>query len=377
MIDNKITIDKKNNEIILGLNGLEPREFDFDYRNRICQKIFEVCNNEPHVISFNAKGDCLPAYGIFMISDLLKDFTNKFPHLFISYKIYSAGVPTDKNLRLYEFHCKKYDLFPGEIIFNSQHEFFGGIWIRDDFDFFKQFDTNPRIKNKKFLSFNGSVRMHRFFLASQMIKHKLIDSSYFSMQFGRHNPNEIQNIFNELKDTQVKWFLPNLGQEVTEILDKNLHLFPINLNWKEDEIFPHHGVKGELYFYNDSYFSIVTETKFFRDIPEHYVDAQLDCYFMSEKIIKPIIAKHPFMIMSRPYFLEVLKEIGYKTFHPFINEEYDSIEDDEKRLQKIIEETLRLCNFTNEQWLEWQHNIKDIVEHNFNHLLKRSLEIRL
>jgi hypothetical protein len=64
--------------------------------------------------------------------------------------------------------------------------------------------------------------------------------------------------------------------------------------------------------------------------------------------------------------------MGYQTFHPYINETYDTIIDDEERLEAIYKETERLCTFTDEQWLQWQLNIKPIVEHNYTVLVNKS-----
>jgi hypothetical protein len=96
-----------------------------------------------------------------------------------------------------------------------------------------------------------------------------------------------------------------------------------------------------------------------------YDDIFYDCYDFSEKLFRPVKFKHPFILAARPYSLKVLREYGYKTFHPYINENYDLIENDEERLLAIVEEVKRLCTFNDDQWLTWQKNIKDIVEHNF------------
>jgi hypothetical protein len=67
-----------------------------------------------------------------------------------------------------------------------------------------------------------------------------------------------------------------------------------------------------------------------------------------------------------------LKECGYQTFHPYIDESYDNIEDDELRYQAVIQEINRLCAQTDEEWITWQNNIKSIVEHNYQVLLSKT-----
>ena len=81
-----------------------------------------------------------------------------------------------------------------------------------------------------------------------------------------------------------------------------------------------------------SYFSIITETIFFEE----------DTIFFSEKLWKPISNYHPFILVAKYGSLNKLKELGYKTFSPYINENYDSIENNIDRMLAIITEMKRL-----------------------------------
>ena len=69
---------------------------------------------------------------------------------------------------------------------------------------------------------------------------------------------------------------------------------------------------------------------------------------LTEKTLRPIACGHPFIIANGPGSLQYLKKYGFKTFHPWINEDYDNELDSEKRLNSIIEEMKRLQNL-NEQ----------------------------
>ena len=112
--------------------------------------------------------------------------------------------------------------------------------------------------------------------------------------------------------------------------------------------------------YKDSMFTIVSETYFFEQSKVHYI---------SEKVLKPMIHNHPFILFAKPGILKFLKEKGFKTFHPYIDEIYDEIDDDIERFACISREIERLCSQTDEEKLEWMKNIKPIVEHNFNHFM--------
>jgi hypothetical protein len=47
------------------------------------------------------------------------------------------------------------------------------------------------------------------------------------------------------------------------------------------------------------------------------------------------------------------------------------MEDNGDRLVAIVEEVARLNNNTPDQWIEWQNNIKEILEHNHNVIRNR------
>ncbi len=72
------------------------------------------------------------------------------------------------------------------------------------------------------------------------------------------------------------------------------------------------------------------------------------------------------MVLGFTNSLARMRDIGYQTFHPYINETYDTIENDEERLIAIVNEIERLCNQTDEEWLEFQRHTNVIAEHNFN-----------
>jgi hypothetical protein len=141
----------------------------------------------------------------------------------------------------------------------------------------------------------------------------------------------------------------------------------LNIDWTENANY----IKvSDLELFKESYFSLVTETFFFGQ-PIWYPEKDEDSVFFSEKIYKPILIKHPFILAGRPHSLKYLKKLGYRTFEPYINEAYDDMENNGDRLVAIVEEVARINKNTPAQWIEWQHNIKDIVDHNHNVIRNR------
>ena len=117
----------------------------------------------------------------------------------------------------------------------------------------------------------------------------------------------------------------------------------------------------------DSYFSLIAETDYFSEPPEWNVD-DLNLpgtVFRTEKSIKPMWFKHPFVVLGAKHYMKTLRDFGYRTFHPYIDESYDEQSDDVLRLQMVVAEVNRLSKFSNQQWLDWKSNVADIVEHNY------------
>ena len=113
--------------------------------------------------------------------------------------------------------------------------------------------------------------------------------------------------------------------------------------------------------YKDSYFTIVAESFFFEEEPIGYI---------SEKVIKPILHKHPFILLSTPDSLTYLKSLGFRTFGEtgFIDETYDCERNDEERYYMILTQIYNLCSLSKEQKDTFIYNCTEVINHNYNHL---------
>ena len=85
---------------------------------------------------------------------------------------------------------------------------------------------------------------------------------------------------------------------------------------------------------------------------------------LTEKTLRPIACGHPFMILSGPGTLEKIREYGFKTFHPFIDESYDEEQDSTKRMQMVIDEMQRINNSSTKYQLYIWENCNHIAEYN-------------
>ena len=93
--------------------------------------------------------------------------------------------------------------------------------------------------------------------------------------------------------------------------------------------------------------------------------------FLTEKIFKPIIFMQPFIVVGPHHSLQRLKDMGYQTFSPLINESYDNEKDPMKRLDLIYQEIERLTHLSHQQMQDLVFDIKEILFHNFENIKNR------
>lgn len=215
---------------------------------------------------------------------------------------------------------------------------------------------------KAFLNFNRRWRLHRPTLIALFYSLGIMDKGYISLgktgegvtwreawggiTYQNKNTPEVMNLILPNKDKICD--LQPMYLDTIDLVFNTVHLEPT-----------------QQYLYSDSYFSVVSETNFYK--------SQNSGRFLSEKIFKPIAMLHPFIVASMPGILPLLRELGYKTFGPWINESYDEETDDNKRLLMIAMETKRLSNLNDQEIIHFVENVKDICIHNRSVLLNKTI----
>jgi hypothetical protein len=114
--------------------------------------------------------------------------------------------------------------------------------------------------------------------------------------------------------------------------------------------------------YTDSWFSVVTETIF--DYPYS---------FCTEKIWKPVLMEHPFIVAANRGYYRDLRNAGFQTFHPMINESFDQIDCPHDRLNRIIDEIDYICKTGPGKF--WSAT-RDICKYNQQRLVEYNREQR-
>jgi len=226
-------------------------------------------------------------------------------------------------------------------------------------------DNNP--KEKTYLCFNRTLRPHRLILLSLLLKENLVDAGFYSFF---HNNIIDDNLYTQFVGTHEVYFDKQLLDEAKKSYIDNLDRLPLRLNIEQSQnkISLDH---DDYRYFENSLLSLVTETFYFEEAVKDNCGHKIkfnDGIFFTDKIFKPISMCHPFILVSRPHMLKSLRQLGYKTFSPFINEEYDDIEHNGERLVAIVDELNRIHNLSEEEKKEWIINVLPIAIHNYKHI---------
>lgn len=235
-----------------------------------------------------------------------------------------------------------------------------GFNVDKEFSEFKYSVTN---KTKDFVCLNRVQRVSRMYFVSLLSEHGLLDKGHVSLSFStlkEHNvysdEEGFKNINPDFINDHLNEHLYKTGISKNDLIvdDKDFYIKnPANV------LLEHRAP------YEDSWFTVINET--YGMFEPNHVE------YLSEKCLKPIINKHPFIVNGSGQLIKTLQEVGLKTFHPYIDESYDNITDPEEKFQAIIKEINRLCNLSEEEKLEFYENVNPILEYNFDMITNRKL----
>lgn len=213
-------------------------------------------------------------------------------------------------------------------------------------DYVRKTDLVDLVRTKKFLCFNRFMdRCHRTGIAYLALKYNLLDQGYFSFLY--NNKNDYKDMLEKLDlpidyAEKIKSLVP-YQIDTQHLSNEELPTFFTVTNFRKD-------------LYLNSYIHIVTETQFEQDASP----------FMSEKTWRPILNLQPFVYLGNPLALNTLRTMGFKTFSPFINEDYDLELDPKKRFNLIEQELARLGNMPIDEIHQWYMSIRDVLTYNQN-----------
>jgi hypothetical protein len=192
-------------------------------------------------------------------------------------------------------------------------------------------DFKPVNEKNLYLTYNRNPRHHRVQLILNLIKHNIFDRGLISLSELVYKTPEDANV------EHVDFLKNNAPFVISEGCDLFFNMC-CNIT-KED--------------YEKTFISMVTET---------LVDE--GTLFISEKIWKPIMVGHPFIVFGNLGTLKFLKSMGYRTFDKWISEEYDNEPDSGKRCNMITEELVKLSTKTVEELKLIRSEMNEVCDYN-------------
>jgi len=195
----------------------------------------------------------------------------------------------------------------------------------------------------KFLLLNGRARPHRTQLLQQL--NGILDQGIWTNLDSASGPLRLLASKYEYAHVITHDNLPQSGFVKHHLFDN-----------KWGDVY----IKDNLY--QDTYFSVVTETVF--DYPYS---------FRTEKIWKPMAIGHPWIAVANQGFYRDLHNLGFKSFAPVIDETFDQIENNQDRLDRIAQIVKDLCQQDLASLLDECYNV---CKYNQQHLAEMRVKIR-
>jgi len=195
-----------------------------------------------------------------------------------------------------------------------------------------------------FLTYSRRPRPMRVYFYSTLVREGLIDKGTASFHF-------------------LDWGIPyeqqhELDPTIRESLVQLYNMCPLQIDRENvsDDITVYMNIND----YKHTFISIVTETLFTEDV-----------LFHSEKIWKPIITGHPFMVLGNKGHLEWLKSQGFKTFDRWIDESYDLLDSMVDRSNAVTKELARFSKMSVQELQKIREEMFEICDYNKNHMRER------
>ena len=200
---------------------------------------------------------------------------------------------------------------------------------------------------KTFTCYNYNQHDHRLLFYTLMHRADLVKDSWYSMPAygyrGKFIP-AMEFVLEHNKATELNIdssTILSAAQSLPLVLEPN---FSRKIQ-DDNNLTPYH--------FNTSMVSLITETFFYRK--EIHI---------TEKTVKPLHLRHPFILLASSGTLEYLRKLGFKTFSKFWNEKYDQELDDNKRMQMVLNLAMELHNWSTNQKQDFRHAVLDILTHN-------------
>lgn len=284
--------------------------------------------------SFEAYGIKPPRKSLDVLLDIMHQHQlPKFSIGYIDNNVYTPKLYSDHGIAGFFYHYMEY-LTLEKMTPEDYDMLYSSI---------RSLKSGTRTAPKRFISLNKRTTLHRILMF--MMYQNIQDDLYWT--FADTSPAQI-----------IAELLSELDDIPEQVLSHSIFdLCPVSYDGRSDY--------SDLWLQNHIQCSgkicLVNETHYFMS----------DVLFVTEKTYKPIVFGQPFVVSGNAGTLALLHAQGYQTFHPYINETYDTITDPVERLKAVMTEVTRLASLSDAEINAMLDAVKPILIHNHNHHLAR------
>lgn len=312
-------------------------------RDQVLRYLFQCRDqNTNAILDYGPEGSCSEALGMYRLLDFFCDETG--------YKKSRITIRTGNMLEAHpDYNIVRASSYWYEV---REHK----KWLAKN-----KIDVTNNI-TKHFANFTSRSNWARLWLAT-IINTKFSNISLQTYHYDRNRENYNYNGYVGLDD--LFKFGCNVIPAAAEFLTacpKTIDLEFLKVCDKSESIFQH-----ENSYYPIQYPANLNLLQFYSSI---FVDVYAEpnvsgnCFLVTEKTWRPMLACRPFIVLSNVGFLENLRKLGFKTFNDFWDEGYDDYSDGERILQ--IESLLEsIAAWPIEKCQQLLVEMGPILEHNY------------
>lgn len=285
-----------------------------------CELLKFLCDHQhQHIeLTLNPEAICAQTLGLYEILDC--------------FEFASVIIGTHNPLEQHEKYLIKYNK--------------NNIFARADGSAAEQYWTWNR--SKKFLTLYGRPTANRLGLAAHLLANH---SEHTHLHFSADKDPDSLQLFEMDK-------LLNYDLGMIEPVGKLLQHLPCTVNSKQGYMKTNYNYQDALTaMYQDALIDVVSEAH-----------VHGNTFFPTEKTFRPMWARRPFVVFGSENYLVYLRQMGFRTFGDFWDEDYDGYQGRERllRIIKLIDDLSKL-SYNELETMFW--NMSYSLEHNYN-LLK-------
>jgi hypothetical protein len=188
-----------------------------------------------------------------------------------------------------------------------------------------------------YTTLNNKGRWHRIKLLQHLHQHQLLQKGICSFVFDQKTLDSMRKT-----DPELAEMLPMSLENTLDHYSKQT----VQVDYLDMPVLELDGYMSAL---TQSYYDIITETITGKCYNNRVFDSFFSDHFWrnmyyTEKTWRSIFYQRPFLLMGNQHQLQMLRDLGFKTFDFLFDESYDNIADADSRLSAMLAENRRVIN---------------------------------